>query len=105
MMETGSAACSELAKRAVEFRKSVARIVYTAKTKTLNFYFRGKRAAQQWSDWKVPFMGRFLPLFDYKELCTAVEEGDGGLNRVRLGTYSATLLIRGDPLDMADIFH
>jgi hypothetical protein len=104
LMETGSAACTELADKAREFRKSVARIVYTSKTRTIGFYFRGKRAAEAWSDWKVPFMGRFLPLFDYKTLTTA-KDHDGRRNRVRLGAYSATMVIRGKPLDSWAVFH
>jgi hypothetical protein len=104
LMETGSAACTELADKAREFRKSVARIVYTSKTRTISFYFRGKRAAETWSGWKVPFMGRFLPLFDYKTLTTA-KDHDGRRNHVRLGMYSATMVIRGKPLDSWAVFH
>uniref|UniRef100_K3WCN0 Uncharacterized protein n=1 Tax=Globisporangium ultimum (strain ATCC 200006 / CBS 805.95 / DAOM BR144) TaxID=431595 RepID=K3WCN0_GLOUD len=105
LMDTGAAACSELTGKMTELRKNVARITYQVKPRTLNFHFRRKRAAELWKEWKVPFMGRFLPLFDYKESTAAVSAYDNMKNLIRLGTYEVTMIVRGTSLDMAEIFH
>jgi len=83
-----------------EFKEDMSRITLDMDTRIITVTFKGRAAAQRWTDWKMPLGGRQLQLIDYEKQREAARITH---EMVRLDHYAFTVEVRRGTVTSTDL--
>ncbi|KAG1709927.1 hypothetical protein DVH05_016941 [Phytophthora capsici] len=101
LVTAGPEAALQHTQEVQQFKKEIARINLDLETRVITVTFKGKRTAEKWINWKMPFASKFLQLIDYKaqrERATLTNE------LVLLDYYEFTVAVRRGTMTSTDMF-